>query len=491
MTTAARNGRPRVWLGGRSAADGCHRRDARAVGVLLVVVGLLAGCRQRDLSATRDGSVADVSSAGGESGGPFVEERCPGGPWGTILWTLASGGGHPSTPAVADDGRVVVAGGDGGLTGLDCGGEVLWTQSPQCLLEAAQGPQLDPCTQGFRNAPTLGPDGTAYLTADERGVGLLFAVAPSGAYRWVREFVFQGGEMGGQFLSSATIGSGGRLFAGSFESSMYGPEGVVVAIDTAGAPLSGFPVYAGLVPVAPVANETALFVASYQVGLKSVAAVRVNGEVLWRQGGAGVSRAAGRVGATDMSLDGRGHLLMGETRLAADDSAVGSDLLVLRTGDGAELARLRLPGTGAVVGAPLVGWASGPASEMVVVGMSDGCVVAVRLTASIPTPAWRTCLGRSSAGSGALSDDGLLLVAADDGVWRLTRDGEIADAAGPTRLGSRIATSVTLGPTGAAYVATEDGTVFAWSTGGAGLDREAAWPCWRHDHRNSGYTGSP
>jgi outer membrane protein assembly factor BamB len=230
-------------------------------------------------------------------------------------WTVDLGPGqHGSSPTLGPDGTIYVTNGAGKLFAVAPDGTVKWTAQTGPVLVAS---------------PALGPDGTVYCPSMD---GKLYAVAPptggakEGSVRWAFDF---GQHLGPTPLVTVEGGRGGRDGIGSGASPTVARDGMVYV----GANNSNF--YA----VKPDGTLKWLYEAEReQAGIWSTAALSADGSTLYfgaNQGGVyALNREDGKLrwqskifGSiyTAVALDSRGTLYTGSNvgHVFAIDSANG------------------------------------------------------------------------------------------------------------------------------------------------------------------------
>ncbi len=125
---------------------------------------------------------------------PFLGPTLP-----FLKWTFHTGGAVDSPPAVGN-GRIYVGSEDGNLYALNPQGVLLWkfqTSSP------------------IRTSPTIGSDGTIYLAGYlgyENSQGILYAINPGGKLKWSVTISPLAGYGSYPTISSPTIGPDGTIY---------------------------------------------------------------------------------------------------------------------------------------------------------------------------------------------------------------------------------------------------------------------------------------
>ena len=200
-----------------------------------------AGAGQGVVASSADGKVlwrtvfaheVDTSPAIGPSGAIYVvsTDKVLHAliPDGGVLWTLPAGA---SSPAVASDGTIIVAGADFNVYGVSAAdGKVLWKFR----------------TKGEVRAPALAADGTIYAASAD---STLYALHPDGGLVWT----FQGA---GGALSAPAIGPDGTVYVGSADNTLY-------AVDsTTGALLQKLPTGGRILGTPTIASDGTIYVES-------------------------------------------------------------------------------------------------------------------------------------------------------------------------------------------------------------------------------------
>ncbi len=168
-------------------------------------------------------------------------------PDGTPLWSTAVGPVVESSPAVADDGTIYVAGWyDYSLSALNPNGSIKWKASIDWFGRSTPGIARDgtvyvtsdqgklyainpdgtrkwaftmaPSKQDSpRSGPITDPNGTVYVgwgEGSDVGTGKVFAIYPDGTVKWSIS-------VGGRVFSSPAIDQNGTLYVGSFDGKLY------------------------------------------------------------------------------------------------------------------------------------------------------------------------------------------------------------------------------------------------------------------------------
>jgi outer membrane protein assembly factor BamB len=138
----------------------------------------------------------------GTAEGRVVAARCG---TGEVVWEHALGGSTDSSPAIADDGTIVIGDDLGHVTALSATGAQRWQVT----------------TEGdVRATPAITTDGTVIVGSDDRRI---YGISPSG------EILFRV-QTSGRVRSSARIDREGRIYVGSQDDFLYvlGPDGTLL-----------------------------------------------------------------------------------------------------------------------------------------------------------------------------------------------------------------------------------------------------------------------
>jgi outer membrane protein assembly factor BamB len=148
-------------------------------------------------------------------------------PDGTVNWTVQTGPALKAAPAVGADGTVYVASMDGNLYAIavppGAGAKEGWVRwsfafdehrgSTPLVTAAVPPPGADAIGSGA--SPTLGPDGTIYVGANNSN---FYAVTPDGKLKWLYEAER---EVAGIWSSAALSPDGGTLYFGANKGGIY------------------------------------------------------------------------------------------------------------------------------------------------------------------------------------------------------------------------------------------------------------------------------
>jgi outer membrane protein assembly factor BamB len=138
----------------------------------------------------------------GTADGRVVAARCDGG---AVAWEHALGGSTDSSPAIADDGTIVIGDDLGHVTALDASGAVRWQVT----------------TDGdVRATPAITTNGTVIVGSDDRRI---YGISARG------EVLFRV-QTSGRVRASARIDREGRIYVGSQDDFLYvlGPDGTLL-----------------------------------------------------------------------------------------------------------------------------------------------------------------------------------------------------------------------------------------------------------------------
>ena len=147
-------------------------------------------------------------------------------PDGRVKWTVATGPAVKASPALGSDGTVYVPSVNGRLyaiappSGDGTEGTVKWTfdfgEHPGTTpFPTATPPPPGVDGKGSGASPTIGPDGTIYLGANNSN---FYAIAPDGQLKWLYEAER---EIGGIWSSAALSADNSTLFFGANKGGLY------------------------------------------------------------------------------------------------------------------------------------------------------------------------------------------------------------------------------------------------------------------------------
>ena len=447
-----------------------------------------------------------------------------------ILWTYRAGGRITGAPAIAEDGTVYAGALDGKLYAIDLRGAEQW------VFDYAEHTTNGFGAQAFHGAPALDDDGTIYIGDDIAVPNFFFAVLPDGQPRWVYETwgVYS------QIDTSPALDRRGRVYAGMWGAGgRGGPYGNPIVLDDRGQRLDSNRA-AGPVVASPAVldDDRVVFAASsyVEVGyfplwlyLPFLGVPRAGGQggMLGHPGRLGSSPAQVGIGTrqrparfhvyaddplkpeihrittvhgpSSLAVDGQvvwlGVTSPGPALRAYDFSPQGQDTgghgdrspRPLGTTAAAPRLLRTLPLDAPVAGSSLLGRRRDGALEVVAL-QTDGTLLSYDVPDDperAPTLRWRKALGASASAAPALGADGLVYAGVDSWVIALSREhGAIAWRSPP--LGASITSAIALGERGRVLAGADNGLLVAISGAEGGLDRDAVWPSYRHDRRNTG-----
>jgi outer membrane protein assembly factor BamB len=210
-----------------------------------------------DLGATRVMSSPTVGPDGtiylGTSGGQLFAVGADG----TIRWTAQTGPTIKSAPALGLDGTIYLPSSDGKLYAVSPQGQLIWTfdfgqhLGPTPLVTSDQagpgGAGGGSNGIGSGASPTIGPDGTIFIGADNSN---MYAVTPDGNLRWLFEAER---ELAGIWTTPALSADGATIYFGANKGGVY-------AVSTAdGSKRWQFPVYGSIYASSVLDNRGVLY----------------------------------------------------------------------------------------------------------------------------------------------------------------------------------------------------------------------------------------
>jgi outer membrane protein assembly factor BamB len=162
---------------------------------------------------------------------------------GSIKWSYATGDIIFSSPAIAHDGTIYIGSDDDHLYALDgADGKPRWTeQVGACPQRVGVGPEASRCDVDA--GPTIGPDGVVYTGGDG-----IYAFNPNGTLRW--RFVTNG-----HVSSAPAVLQDGTVVAGSQDNVLY-------ALTPAGLKRWDFRAGADIEPAPAIGDDGTIYVGS-------------------------------------------------------------------------------------------------------------------------------------------------------------------------------------------------------------------------------------
>ncbi|MBM4386464.1 MAG: PQQ-binding-like beta-propeller repeat protein, partial [Deltaproteobacteria bacterium] len=358
------------------------------------------------------------------------------------------------------------------------------------------------CPQAFEGSPAIGKDGTIFIGDDIAVPNYFFALKPDGNLKWKYETYLVYGQMD----ASPAIGDDGTIYVGSHGDSGYvGPVGQLVALEPSGGKvLSGFPLSTKQIISSPAISGGVLFAG--MTGLKGgawypmvnwVFAVNNKGTILWTtelsNTGEGLQ---GLLGLSSIAVGKEGDIFIAENRGSYADAEPYSLLVELDPDTGKKIWEVQVSSEAIVVGSPVIRNAN--FGEDVIVGLSDGHLVSANPYSGGAIITFDTEIEKeitsAIAGSPVLGDDGNiyavanLYMAIDRFILaKVSKEGKILTS--KLFEGDLVTSSLAMGNGGVIYFGTNTGKLYAVQSAAKGLDKDAPWPAFRHDRKNTGNSG--
>ncbi|RJO63744.1 MAG: hypothetical protein C4523_19575 [Myxococcales bacterium] len=204
----------------------------------------------------------------------------------TMKWIFETEGDVASAPAIAADGTIYVASGDGKVYALYDDGAVKW------IYETGAASSV---------TPAIGADGAVYVGSQD---ATLYAFTPTGLLRWSADL---GGPVG---RSSPAIGGSGLVYLGAHNNVLY-------AVNRTNSLITWLFPSAGQIDSSPAVGEDGtIYVGSQD---QKLYAIRSNGTLKWSLTTVGPLRGSPAIGA-----DGTIYIGTQDGRLHALDAAGGA-----------------------------------------------------------------------------------------------------------------------------------------------------------------------
>jgi hypothetical protein len=445
-----------------------------------------AGSDASDLSDVSDSGDDALDAGGPDAGGDAGRtdagvSSCPSGNEGDVVFTFQADAKISGTPAIAADGTIYFGSTSATFYAVGCDGKKKWEW--RCPCEA----------QAFEGSPAIGSDGTIYVGDDVVVPNYLFALNPDGTEKWRYEAQGVNSEMD----SSPALGADGTTFIGQGGGTMSGAGGALLAVGPDGKVRPGFPIAGGAVFSSPAVSGDVVFATDIRDkagldGSATVFAVKADGTVLWR-----TDLPADYVGSS-IAVGDQGYTYLGLHYAGADPVVLPPELAVVDAATGAIARRISLGAGGAlgsVVGSPVVVDPEVEHTEFnegIFAVTGDGHMVSVHLVGE-SVGYFDAKLGNRAHGAPVVGDDLYVYAAAvkDDFTFvtvlsKVWPDGADTAQEIASVTGEEVSTSLNMGNGGVIYFGTESGKLVAIQSGAKGLHRNAPWPTFRHDDRNTG-----
>jgi outer membrane protein assembly factor BamB len=198
-------------------------------------------------------------------------------PDGKVRWNVQTGPSVKSAPALAADGTIYQASADGKMYAVSSQGQVKWSfdfgahlgPTPLVTSETPGQGGAGGGASGIGSgaSPTVGPDGTVYIGANNSN---MYAVAPDGSMKWLFEAER---ELSGIWTTPTLSADGLMIWFGANKGGIY-------ALDTAhGSRVWQYPVYGSIYASSVLDSRGVLYTATtieHIYGLQSA-----SGELVW------------------------------------------------------------------------------------------------------------------------------------------------------------------------------------------------------------------
>jgi outer membrane protein assembly factor BamB len=422
------------------------------------------------LMAGRD-EIAELLKSGGNEAGE-------------ILFCFEADGEIVSTPSIADDGTLYFGTQNATLYAVNPNGNLNWSWR---YVTGGWGPQA------FEGSPAIGEDGTIYLADDIAIPNYLFAISPEGEKKWEYKTYVVYGSMD----ASPVLLSDGTIFAGAHGfSAGHGNFGQLVALTPDGAVLDGFPFDTRSIYASPVAVDDVVIVAETDNAHEKVFAVNKNAEILWETELYDHRGSYWYSYISSLAIDHQKNIIIALNFPSEHSRTTYSNILQLDPLSGEILFEMTIPTKSVVVGSPVIDAAELGAN--VIVATENAHVVSLNPYADGEKLNYDLELGENSeaVGTPVIGDNGKLYHAVNSfgdtsqiDVFEINADGTINDGFILTILNDQVSSSLTMDNNGVIYFGTKGGKLYAVQTEAKGLSREAPWPTFRHDIRNTGNSG--
>jgi len=404
---------------------------------------------------------------------------------GEIIFCFEADDEIRSTPAIGEDGTIYFGTQNATLYAVDPNGKLKWNWMYETT---GWGPLA------FEAAPVIADDGTIYVADDIVIPNYLFAISPEGEKKWqyITKAVY------GSMYASPVLLSDGTIFAGGHGGGRL-PSGQIVALSPNGEVLEGFPIYTQPILASPVAVNDVVIVGgtAWRNGYNQVFAVNKNSDILWRTELYDMKYTSGVFHLSSLAADHKDNIYAAnnfeEYFPDTGPPIVYSTLVQLDSLNGEKLFEMEIPTLSIVVGSPVIDSAVQGAN--VIVATENAHVVSINPYADGEKLNYDLDLGENSeaVGTPVIGDNGKLYHAVNSfgdtnqiDIFEINADGTINDDVIVTILNDQVSSSLTMDNNGVIYFGTKGGKMYAVQTGARGLSRDAPWPTFRHDIRNTG-----
>ena len=407
----------------------------------------------------------------------------PNGEPGEILFCFEADGEIISTPAIAEDGTIYFGTLNAIFYAVDCNGGLKWEWKYDRPPEMG-GPQA------FEASPVIGDDGTIYVGDDIAIPNFFFALSPEGMMKWEYETAVVYGAMD----ASPALLSDGTIFAGAHGFSGWdGPVGQLVALTPGGDVLTGFPLETGAIEASPVVFNDVVVIGE-TVGwanCNKIYAINRHADILWETQSCW---PAALPYFSSLAMDHRNAIVVAENLVAYSSKIwLKSQVIHLDPYTGERLCQLPVTHKSVVVGSPIIDTTKH--GSCVILATQDGHVILLDLYTDGDKLIYDhvLCENSSAVGSPVIADNGMIYHAVNSVhdvnqivIIEYDRDDPIGQNSQFMIPNDHVSSSLTMGPGGILYFGSKAGKLYAIQTGAQGLSKEAPWPTFRHDVRNTG-----
>ena len=344
----------------------------------------------------------------------------------------------------------------------------------------------------FEAAPVIGEDGTVYVADDIAVPNYLFAISPEGEMKWeyITYMVY------GSMDASPVLLSDGTIFAGGYGCgrACYGQ---LVALTPDGTVLEGFPLNTDPILASPVVMDDVVIAGMDGVTRtrNEVLAVNKSADILWNTELPGDVNES-KLSVSSLAVDHDKNIIIAQNIYNWATKTYSSEIIQLDPATGQKLFEIGIPTKSMVVGSPVIDAAEFGAN--VIVATQNGHLISINPYADGEKLNYDLVLGENSeaVGSPVIGDNGKLYHAVNSvgdanqiDIFEINADGTINDTFAVTIMNDHVSSSLTMDNNGVLYFGTEKGKLYAVQTSADGLSRNAPWPTFRRDTRNTGNAG--